>query len=225
MNVKQDGQSRMDQIVYFMMTWSVLYGLFHLYWLLGGAGYPFRNEEGTLLFASFVTYLPATTGGIAFVMICLLGLLVGVDMRKQKTFIPKWFILTYLWGTAVLLILFVPNTNLIAAIAYAFLFKFYFDWQMLNQIICIIGALTFGFAAVVFQRKMRNACEYCGRAENDDKSFFLIRWGKWITYTAVLAPIPYAITRYAWALGINIGIDQKFLQDFSSLNPNHRITE
>jgi hypothetical protein len=220
-----NSKSKVNQewIVYFMIIWSVLYGLLHLYWLLGGAGYPFINEEGTLLFAAFVTYLPAKAGGMVFVMICLLGFLIGVDMRKKNA-IPRWFTLTYLWGTAVVLILFVPNTNLIAAMAYIFLFKFHLDWQMVNQIICIIGALSFGFVAVAFQRKTRNACEYCGRTVND-KVFFLVRWDKWITYIAVLAPIPYAITRYAWALGIDLGIDQKFLQDFSSSNPIHHIIE
>lgn len=213
-----------EWILYFMITWSVLYGLLHLYWLLGGAGYPFINEEGTLLFAAFVTYLPAKAGGVVFVVICLLGLLIGVDMRKSKNVLPRWFILTYLWGNAAALILLVPNINLIAAMAYAFLFEFYLDWQMVNQIICIIGAFSFGFAAIVFQRKTRNACEYCGRSEND-KELFLVRWSKWITYVAVLAPIPYAITRYAWALGMSLGIDQNFLADFSSVNPIHHLIE
>ena len=224
MNSKQLSRSRIDQIAYFMIAWSVLYGLLHLYWLFGGTGYPFINEEGTLLFTAFVTYLPAKIGGIVFVIICLLGLIIGLDMRKSEKVIPRGFILVFLWGTAAALILFVPDTNLIAAIAYAFLLKFHLDWQMLNQIICIIGALAFGSAALVFQRKTKDACQYCGRSENE-KEFLLIRWGKWITYIAAFAPIPYAITRYAWALGIDIGIDGKFLQGFSSLNPMHNLVE
>lgn len=216
-------QSKLNSITYFIIAWSVIYGLLHLYWLLGATGYPFRNGK-VELFRAIVTYLPSKTGGLVFVIICLLGLLVGVYLKKPQKVIPRWLILTYLWGIAVSLILFVPDSSLIAAMAYAFLFKFDFNWQMLNQIICIIGAISFGFAAVFFQRKTREACEYCGRVAND-KPFFLVRWGKWITYFAVLAPIPYAISRYAWALGIGLGIDQKILQNFSSINPIHHIIE
>lgn len=211
-------------IVYFMITWSGLYGLLHLYWLLGGAGYPFINEGGTLLFSAFVTYLPARIGGVLFVIICVLGILIGADMRKPQNVLPRWFTLSFLWGTAVGLVLFVPDTNFIASIAYAFLLKFHLDWQMLNQIICMIGAFSFGAVAIVLQRKTRNACEYCGKSE-DNKEFFLVRWSKWITYIAVFAPIPYAITRYAWAMGISVGIDQNFYKSFANLNPMHHIIE
>ena len=38
-------------IGYMASAWSVLYGLMHLYWLLGGEGYPFKREEGMELFA------------------------------------------------------------------------------------------------------------------------------------------------------------------------------
>ncbi|MCQ6564027.1 hypothetical protein [Paenibacillus mendelii] len=215
--------SRLNRNAYLVIAWSVLYGSLHLYWLFRGTGYPFQNKELNL-FEAMITYLPAQVGGSLLVIICFLGLLVGVEIRKPTRAIPRWFIFTYLWGTAVALILFVPDTSLIASMAYAFLFKFDFSWQMVNQILCIIGALSFGFAAVAFQRKVRNACEHCGRTEND-KPFFLVRWGKLITYIAVLAPLPYAITRYAWALGIPLGVDRSFLQDFSSENPIHHIIE
>ncbi|MED3656037.1 hypothetical protein P4489_17305 [Heyndrickxia sporothermodurans] len=216
-------QSKLKRNVFFVITWSVLYGSLNLYWLLLGTGYPFQNGDLDL-FSAIITYLPAQVGGSLFVILCLFGLLVGVEIRRPKRMIPRWLILSYLWGTAFALILFVPDSSLIAAIAYAFLFKFDFNWQMLNQIICIIGALSFSFAALAFQRKIRNACEYCGRSDNE-KPIFLARWGKFITYIAVLAPLPYAITRYAWSLGIPLGVDQNFLKDFSSSNPIHHIIE
>ncbi|WP_257351371.1 hypothetical protein [Pseudalkalibacillus decolorationis] len=211
-------------IAYLAVAWSTLYGVLHLYWLLGGAGYPFNNTSMGLFGAAMVTYLPVKVGGMIFVILCLLGILVGVQMKISKRIIPRWFVLAYAWGITVVLILFVPDSSLIAAMAYAFLFKFHFNWMMMNQVICIFGALFWGFAALAYQRNTRNACENCGRAEYE-KPFFLVRRGKWITYIAVLAPIPYAITRYAWALGIPLGVDPGFLQDFSSVNPMHHITE
>jgi hypothetical protein len=215
--------SKLKRNAYFVMIWSVLYGSLHLYWLISGIGYPFQNENLDL-FAAIITYIPARVGGSLFVILCLLGLLVGVAIRGPKKILPNWFILSYLWGTAVALIIFVPDSSMIAAIAYAFLFKFDFNWQMLNQIICIIGAFAFSSAALAFQRNIRNACEYCGRADTE-KPFFLDRWGKFITYIAVLAPLPYAFIRFAWALGIPLGVEKDFLQEFSSSNPIHQIVE
>ena len=162
-------------IGYMASAWSVLYGLMHLYWLFGGKEYPFKREEGMELFAGMVTYLPTQVGGSMFVVLCLIGILVGFLMRKPVTKVSiKQLVLIYAWGFAAVLLLFVPDSSLIAALAYAFLFKFQFSWPMLNQIICIIGAVSWGLAAIAYQ-KISHACESCGRAE-DGKPHFLERW-------------------------------------------------
>ncbi|CAH2717054.1 hypothetical protein BACCIP111895_04243 [Neobacillus rhizosphaerae] len=211
-------------IGYAAMLWSVLYGALHLYWLWGGAGYPFNND-GMGLFAAMVTYLPAKVGSIVFVTLCLMGIGIGLVMQKtQNMAFSRWFAIAYSWGFSVALLLFIPDTKLIAAMAYAFLFKFDFNWQMLNQIICIIGALFWMMAAVVYQRKTRHACEYCGRTD-DGETPALIRWGRWLTIIAVFAPIPYAFIRFSWALDIPLGVDPQFLRDFSSANPMAHMTE
>ncbi|MBS4214032.1 hypothetical protein [Neobacillus rhizophilus] len=211
-------------IGYTAMLWSALYGALHLYWLLGGAGYPFKNE-GMGLFAAMVTNLPVQIGGIVFVTLCLMGIGIGLVMQKPhyRAF-SRRFAIAYSWGFSVALLLFIPDTRLIAAMAYAFLFKFDFNWEMLNQIICIIGALFWMMAAVVYQRKTRHAREYCGRTDDGETSL-LIRWGRWMTMIAVLAPIPYALIRFSWALDIPLGIDPQFLKDFSTANPMARLTE
>ena len=209
-------------IGYAAMLWSALYGALHLYWLLGGAGYPFKNDG---IGAAMVTFLPAKVGCIVFVTLCLIGIGVGLVMQKSKyEAFSRWFAIAYSWGFSVTLLLFIPDTKLIAAMAYAFLFKFAFSWQILNQIICIIGALLWMMTAVVYQRKTRYACEYCGR-NKEEEPFFLVRWGRLLTVIAALAPVPYAIIRFAWALDIPIGIDPQFLRDFSSANPMAHITE
>ena len=224
-SLKNRREMKLRRWTSWISAWSVLYGLMHLYWLFGGNGYPFKREEGMELFAGMVTYLPAQVGGSIFVVLCLIGLLVGILMRKPVTkILIKRLVLIYAWGLAAVLLLFVPDSSLIAALAYAFLFKFQFSWPMFNQMICIIGAVSWGLAAVAYQRKIRHACESCGREENG-KPHFLKRWSRWITYLAALAPVPYAITRYAWAMGIPFGVEASFFEDFSTLNPNHQITE
>lgn len=206
------------------ILWSSLYGALHLYWLSGGTGYPFKNEEMGL-FSAMVTNLPAKVGGIVFTSLCLLSIGIGLAMQKGqlKAFSHRASI-ALLWGFSVSLLLFIPDTRLIAALAYAFLFKFDFNWQMLNQVFCIIGGLFWMMSAVNFQRKTRDACEICGRTDNGEPPSF-VRWGKWLTITAALAPIPYAITRFSWALGIPLGVDPQFLKDFSSANPMAHVAE
>ena len=39
------------------------------------------------------------------------------------------------------------------------------------------------------------------------------RWGRWATYLAVIGPLPYAAVRWAWALGIPLGITKKFFRE------------
>ncbi|CAH2716783.1 hypothetical protein BACCIP111895_03971 [Neobacillus rhizosphaerae] len=211
-------------IGYMAVVWSLLYGAMHLYWLIRGEGYPFKNDS-LGLFSALVTYLPARVGGIVFVILGLLGIGIGIAMQKSwGRMLPRWLFLTYAWVFAAALLLFIPDISLIAAMAYAFMFKFAFNWQMFNQIVCIIGALLWISTAVVYYRRTRNACEYCGRTEHDKPSL-LLRWGRWITIIAALAPLPYALTRFAWALNIPLGVDAQFLRDFSNINPMANITE
>jgi hypothetical protein len=38
----------------------------------------------------------------------------------------------------------------------------------------------------------------------------------WVTWTAILAPVPYSLSRLVWALGVPFGIDEQLLRDFKS---------
>ena len=42
------------------------------------------------------------------------------------------------------------------------------------------------------------------------------RWLRWVTTIAVFAPLPYSLTRVAWALGIPLGIDAELLREYRS---------
>ena len=39
------------------------------------------------------------------------------------------------------------------------------------------------------------------------------RWGRWPTYFAVIIPVLYAVTRWAWALGFLLGISEESLRE------------
>ncbi|KEQ24823.1 hypothetical protein ET33_07060 [Paenibacillus tyrfis] len=206
------------------IVWSALYGALHLYWLLGGPGYPFKDQP-LGLFSAMVTYLPAQAGGAVFVVLCLLGIGVGLAMQRPwGTVVPRWLILGYAWGMAAALLLLVPDIGMIMFMAYAFLLKAQWSWQLSNQLLCMIGALLWIFAAMAYRRRARHACEYCGRTENGT-SVPLVRWGRWMTWIAALAPLPYAMSRFAWALDIPLGIDPQDLQHFSKANEAAHVIE
>jgi hypothetical protein len=42
------------------------------------------------------------------------------------------------------------------------------------------------------------------------------RWGRWATGFAVAVPLGYAATRYAWALGVPVGVSERFLTDLGT---------
>nr|WP_237690756.1 hypothetical protein [Paenibacillus caui] len=203
---------------YAALMWSVLYGALHLYWLFGGEGYPFKYNEQAGLFSAIVTYLPAKAGGIVFVILCMLGANISLVMRYPDRFsLPRWLILAYAWGFAAGLIIFVPDISLIMVMAYAFLLKFDFNWLMFNQIVCILGALLWGFAVLGYQRWARGACVYCGR-EARSEPFVLVKWSRAITWIAAAAPLPYAISRFVWAF------DPKIIHEFLQENPSAQVT-
>jgi hypothetical protein len=42
------------------------------------------------------------------------------------------------------------------------------------------------------------------------------RWVRWITWAAILTPLPYSLSRLLWAAGIPLGIDEELLREFHS---------
>ena len=93
-------------------------------------------------------------------------------------------------------------------------------WSLLNQVVCIVGGLAWAAAAVVYQRRTRGACVHCGRADTVrawQRPEAVARWGNWAVVIAVIVPLIYALTRWAWALGIPLGITDKFFREGQSI--------
>jgi len=71
-------------------------------------------------------------------------------------------------------------------------------------------------AAVAYWRRSRDGCAKCGRTDAGSGCCppgAAARWGRWATYFAVIGPLPYAAVRWAWALGIPLGITEKFFRE------------
>ena len=134
------------------------------------------------------------------------------------------------WVTAAGLTLIIPDYTLVAVLAFApLLLVFAFTgvpgpqdgigdilyWHRINLIVLFVGGLLWAAATLAHQRRMRAACRHCGRrhgaAGDGPAEGRLLRWGRWAVAVAVLAPLPYEITRVAWYLGHPLGISREFL--------------
>jgi hypothetical protein len=85
-------------------------------------------------------------------------------------------------------------------------------WPVVNQFVCIADGLLWGAAAVAYGRRIRGACGDCGRTEVASRwttPEAAARWGGWAVGVAVAVPVFYAVTRWAWALGIPLGISEE----------------
>jgi hypothetical protein len=89
------------------------------------------------------------------------------------------------------------------------------QWATLHQLLCLIGGFLWLGATVCYARLSGDACLYCGRRGGPDgwtSPKQAARWGRTAVYVAMVAPIFYAFTRYAWALGFPLGMSEQHLR-------------
>jgi hypothetical protein len=79
----------------------------------------------------------------------------------------------------------------------------------------MIGGFLWLAATFVYARRSSDACLVCGRTDNPpgwQSPARAARWGRIAVYVALVAPLFYALTRYAWALGIPLGMSREYHQ-------------
>ena len=187
------------------MAWSVAYGTLALGWALGAPGFPFGEHDpegaamGSVLFAA-----RAEPTGLVMAGCCLVGAIVAIAMRRPTGHRRRrGLLLAVAWCFAVTMILVVPDIRLLQNLAYALMLVFVkLDWRVLHQGVIVLGGALWAMTAMGYRR--RNAGVGADRGEAEvaaDRTRTLVRWGRAATYVAVLGPLPYGITRLAWALG------------------------
>jgi hypothetical protein len=89
------------------------------------------------------------------------------------------------------------------------------QWTLVHQLLCLLGGFLWLAATVSYARRSSDACVYCGRKDgtegwtSPDKA---ARWGRVAVYLSMVVPVLYAITRYAWVLGIPLGMSEEYLR-------------
>ncbi|HEU4493360.1 MAG TPA: hypothetical protein VFR69_04180, partial [Rubrobacteraceae bacterium] len=221
-----------EWVGYAAAAWSLIYGGLGLYWALGGTGFPLGRENDPRATLSVFGGARSETGAPVIAVLGLAGALVAVAMaRTRGRGIVRRALLGFALTASTALALLIPDYRVLVAVAYAPIFLVgspfgwppanYFEtalpWPVVNQCVCIAGGLLWAATAVAYgRRSSRDACGYCGRTD-DTAGWTAPRsaasWGKWATYVAVAVPVLYAVTRWAWALGIPLGISEEFLHE------------
>jgi hypothetical protein len=89
------------------------------------------------------------------------------------------------------------------------------QWATIHQLLCLIGGFLWLAATVCYARRSVGTCLYCGRRNGPEgwtSPISAARWGRIAVYVAMVAPVLYALTRYAWASGIPLGFSKEHLR-------------
>ena len=210
--------------------WSLVYGALGLLWTLGAPGFPFGIENDKEGLASLLANARAETAAPVIAALGLVGALAALAMaRTWRRGFLRLPLLAFAWVAALALTIVITDYRVLMAVAYAPVFLFgapfhwppvsYLNavpWPVLNQVVCMAGGILWAGTALSYQRRTRGACLYCGRTAADTgwaTPTSARRWGRWAVCAALVAPLVYALTRYAWLLGIPLGITEEVLRE------------
>lgn len=195
----------------------LLYGSAHTYWALGGHGFPFGADDASPEYSAFQhvgrdRLAPWLAGG--FLGSAVVALLMALPGRRRVP-TPVLVGASAVAATAVFCTL--ADFRILGNLAYVFMLKFgAINWTVINQLFAVVSVGLMVASAVVYQRRTTGACTRCGRTDTGagwTSPRAAARWGKKAAYTAVIVPLLYASTRWAWALGIPLGISDELWEE------------
>lgn len=215
---------------YAAVAWSLFYAALGLYWAVSGHGFPYSPE-----LVSSAGPLAGRFGPVvAWSIVIVLGIpAVAVEtamLRGVRTL--RHLLIAAGVILAAILFLLMTDLTLLTTLAYIpyIIFRLITgadngifvqqlaqsQWIMAHQLLCLIGGFLWLAATVSYARRSTDACLYCGRRDGPEgwtSPSNAARWGRIAVYVAMVAPVIYAATRYAWALGIPLGMSEEHLHN------------
>jgi hypothetical protein len=216
---------------YAAVTWSLIYAALGIYWAVSGRGFPYAPETVSDSMGSVVGQFGP---GVAWIVVMMAGIpaaAVGTAMLRGlrgKALRPLFITAGALLAGSLLLLM--TGLNLLVLLGYipyvvlglftgAEIGQRYLrdltQWATIHQLLCLIGGFLWLVATICYGRRSRGACLYCGRrdgAERWQRPNQAARWGRIAVYVSMVAPVFYALTRYAWALGFPLGMSEEYLR-------------
>jgi len=218
-------------VPYAAVVWSLLYAALGGYWAVSGRGFPYDPKTVSAIMGPLLGRFGPDTAWTVVVMAGIpakvlgLAMLGGIHGRMLRPlFIAAG---TLLAGVLLLLMTGLDLVVLIGYLPYTIsslllgkeigqvLLKGWIQWATIHQLICLTGGFLWLAATVRYARFSGNACLYCGRRDGPEDwkgPNQAARWGRMAVYIAIVAPLLYAITRYAWVLGFPLGMSEKHLR-------------
>jgi hypothetical protein len=217
---------------YATMAWSLVYAALGLYWVVSERGFPYAPGLESGVTGPVVGRFGPTVAWIIVITAGLPAAVMGTAMLRgvRSRVLRPLFITTGALLAGVLLML-MTDLTLLVMLAYIPFVVFRlltgadigFYLQELtqsqriiaHQLLCLIGGFLWLAATVSYARRSGDACLYCGRRDGPDgwtSPFKAARWGRIAVYVAMVVPVFYAVTRYAWALGFPLGMSEESLR-------------
>ena len=212
---------------YAAVVWSLVYAALGITWGLGGRGFPYTPETAS---DSLGLLLGRFGPGVVWIVVMMAGIpaaAVGIAMLRGvrgRLLRPLLIAAGVLLAGALLLLMtaldllvkfgYFPYIifRLITGAEVGSYLEGYARWTTVHQLLCLLGGFLWLAATVSYARRSGDACLICGRRDglegwtSPDNA---ARWGRIAVYVAMVAPVFYALTRYAWALGFPLGMSEE----------------
>jgi hypothetical protein len=199
-------------------AWSAVYGVLGLLWASGVPGFPYGRSGDPSAAATLFPDATVWPGALVIAILGTCGALFGAAVAMadpRGRFLRSGVVAGAIVAVALIAIL--PDYRVLLAVAYLPLIVlgapfgwppdveigFVLPWPVLNQFVLIAGGALWAGLAVESRRR---AVEDRSGEAGDAIGEWLVRVGGPATVVAVAVPLLYAATRYAWALGIPIGL-------------------
>ncbi|SNS74222.1 hypothetical protein SAMN05216276_101515 [Streptosporangium subroseum] len=204
-------------VPYAAALWCLGYGALAVYWASGGAGFPFgAGDPKGMEMGNLLATAEPRTAGVVIAFGCAAGLVAALAGRSPwARWIPHRAAAVVLLVVAAPLLLAIPDVRVLQNMAYGLHGHALVDWPLTNQLLCALGGALLAGTAASLLRDPR--CPRCDRTRAEPGT--AARWariGRWATAVAVVAPLPYAVQRAAWNLGIPLGVDQQFVRGLAA---------
>jgi hypothetical protein len=224
-----EGRAWQRWTAYAAVAWSLVYAALGLYWAVSGRGFPYAAE---LVSGPLAPVAGLFGPGVSWTIVIIAGIpaaVMGVAMLLGVRVLRPLLITAGALLSGVLLLL-MTDINLLILLGYIpmGIFKLFSgdergqaillgwgQWTVVHQLLCLIGGFLWLAATASYARRSGDACLECGRADGADgwtSPANAARWGRIAVYVAMLVPVIYAVTRYAWVLGIPLGISMEHLR-------------
>ncbi|HVM73129.1 MAG TPA: hypothetical protein VMT91_15300 [Anaerolineales bacterium] len=212
---------------YTAVAWSLIYAALGVYWAVSRRGFPYAHQ---LASDGMGPLLGRFGPGVAWIVVMLAGIpaaAAGVAMLRGVRVLRPFFI-TFGVLLAGALLLLMTGLDLLVMLGYLpYTIRSLFtgaefgqkylegwaQWATIHQLLCLIGGFLWLAATVCYGRRSVDACLYCGRRDSPEgwqSPERAARWGRIAVGVAMVAPVFYAFTRYAWALGFPLGMTEEY---------------